>query len=150
MREIKFRAWDKYRNRLINDVLTVRFHRITNDPCLVVYTDKKIKNNSEIKESDKEYCNEFNLMQYTGLKDKNGKEIYEGDIIEFNNNDYARTAGHLDDEIIIAEVEYYCGHYGLKEANGQLHDLYIAIVNDDEAEIIGNIYENPELLEEKQ
>lgn len=85
-------------------------------------------------------------MQYTGLRDRNGKEIYEGDVVEFNNNNYELTAGHRNDEIVIAEVEYSCGAWGLKEANGQLHDLYIVLVNDEEAEVIGNIYENPELL----
>ena len=136
MREVKFRAWDKYRNRLINDVLTVRFHRITNDPCLVVYTDKKIKNNSEIKESDKEYCNEFNLMQYTGLKDKNGKEIYEGDLVAVA--DYANWEGLY--KIIWDEKNLM---YMLEDAFGDREKL----CEFEEYLVKGNIYENPELLE---
>lgn len=77
------------------------------------------------------------LMQYTGLKDKNGKEIYEGDIVEFK---YARCK-----ELWIAEVRWciygwsllgkHTGWFGTKYFEG--------------CEVIGNIYENPELLETK-
>lgn len=133
MREIKFRAWEKSTNSMVYDVQNVSKKRIIGESACESF--------QEVVDSW-----EYETMQYTGLKDKNVKEIYEGDIIEFNNNDYARTAGHLDDEIIIAKVEYHCGHYGLKEANGQLHDLYVSLVNDEEAEIIGNVYEDENLL----
>ena len=63
------------------------------------------------------------LMQYTGLKDKNGKEIYEGDIVISN--------GHKTD------VRFYQGMFNI----GMNSPLYKY-----EVEVVGNIYENPEML----
>lgn len=81
------------------------------------------------------------IMQYTGLKDKNGKEIYEGDIVK----------GHYYKEGIayrfIGKVKYIGSKYeicGVKQYIGLATELNSTY------EIIGNIYENPELLEEKQ
>lgn len=63
----------------------------------------------------------FILMQYTWLKDKNGKEIYEGDVV-------------------------YIAWYGNYEGVFPFIELYNASNEDDIGNIIGNIYENPELL----
>ena len=76
---------------------------------------------------------EFDLMQYTGLKDKNGKEVYEGDILSLP----FRFEGDYSYKPSIAVVEW---------------DVYGWYVNNrgecgyNETEVIGNIYENPELL----
>lgn len=75
-------------------------------------------------------------QQFTGLLDKNGKEIYEGDIIIH----YARE--RIDDFNIIVEWKI-CNEYGNPQWNISSFDC-------DHEEIIGNIYENPELLEQKR
>lgn len=77
------------------------------------------------------YKCDHNIMQYTGLKDKNGKEIYEGDILEYTTE--------ISSKKTIGKVEFYNGCFVV----GRPKD-YIYII--DNIEIIGNIYENPELL----
>lgn len=67
------------------------------------------------------------LMQYTGLKDKNGKEIYEGDIVIRYYDYNSMSVVKWDDALTISMPYYDSG---------------------DDYEVIGNIYENPELLEE--
>jgi hypothetical protein len=69
----------------------------------------------------------FHLMQFTGLKDKNGKEIYEGDIVRCNDS-YTDTV--------------YWGEYGFQPFMGDLDGN----VPPEDCEVIGNIYENPELF----
>jgi len=77
-------------------------------------------------------------MQYTGLKDKNGKEIYEGDIIS--------------DHVGIGEVEYVERHaaFRVNYHDGQAKWFYDYFLQGERESIewIGNIYENPELLED--
>jgi len=74
-------------------------------------------------------------MQYTGLKDRNGKEIYEGDIVKANEQ--------------IFDVRYDA-HWSTIEIVGKSVDFSFIGFNISglyEHEVIGNIYENPELLE---
>lgn len=76
------------------------------------------------------------VMQYTGLKDKNNKEVYEGDIIEVD--------GVL--AIVVYDIDFAM-------FNAQIHDggfLMMAKLDHPRKEIIGNIYENPELLEDNK
>lgn len=75
------------------------------------------------------------LMQYTGLKDKNGKEIYEGDICK--NGDYesdAHAYNYRIEEVVYNEKEASFSGWNFNE-DGMT------------CEVIGNIYENPELLQ---
>lgn len=67
------------------------------------------------------------LMQYTGLKDKNGIEIYEGDIIKDEIDGYHDTVVYKENKFILEPTGDDCVYW-------------------DKCEVIGNIYENPELL----
>lgn len=103
------------------------------------------------------------LMQSTGLHDKNGKEIYEGDVLKFNDewNDYCYE-GYVDGSIeginyVEIEREKTCFTFGKFETSDSsllyfMRDECLSfeeLITDKEFEfeIVGNIYENPELLE---
>lgn len=103
--------------------------------------------NTEITNSD-EYnslweffqdCRDCKLMQYTGLKDKNGKEIYEGDIL-------GNTYGHRS-EVIWSESR---AGYWIRRLNWERNGEDTWHILTFSAEIIGNIYEHPNLLQANQ
>ncbi len=82
------------------------------------------------------------MMQYTGLVDKNGVEICEGDIVKgyyenflvsFNNNNHGRVMG-----------------WNLLDKDGDAATYYYGESPDGYNEVIGNIYQNPELLKQKK
>ncbi|EQC0675840.1 YopX family protein [Listeria innocua] len=79
------------------------------------------------------------LMQYTGLKDKNGKKIFEGDIV--NCKFFDRMVGDIAGVINFIDCVWAVSDF----KNKRLYQL----IDVDNIEIIGNIHENPELLEEK-
>lgn len=80
--------------------------------------------------------NDLNLMQSTGLKDKNGKEIFEGDIVKMAKDVYS-------DPTYYEVIRHRGGAYRL-ESNQHGCELWLRHTN---CEVIGNIYENTELLE---
>ena len=89
------------------------------------------------------------LGQYTGLHDKNGKEIYEGDIIEFS---YDMFVGNFDTFVAKGKVVFEEGAFYIEvfenERTTKDEAYLLYSINLDTIEVIGNIYDNPELLEE--
>lgn len=129
MKEIKFRAWDKNRKRMVI-VTTLDF-----DGEGVL---DKVFGKAKGKSVDG--LEGFELMQFCGLKDKNGKEIYEGDIVQEFHDDEGK--GH----IINHEVSWSDGSWRLGNGGVDQNLLNGNGRKDLSFEVIGNIYENIELL----
>ena len=98
------------------------------------------------------------ISQYTGLKDKNGKDIYEGDIVSFQivsfqldndscpfpNKDTKKRVGKIFFSDYRASFAITMGRNGSKSMN---NDLYKYVQCGNRVEVIGNKFDNPELLE---
>lgn len=126
MREIKFRAWVKGHMAYSSSVFEMMFQ----DGHYFYHGG----------ESHAPKAEDVAIMQYTGLKDCNGVEIYEGDIIEVE--DYYNNS----EKSGIFAVSWYDRHSGWRfNTCVAFHDFYIS-----EYKVIGNIYENPELLEDAE
>jgi len=85
---------------------------------------------------------DITLMQATGLQDKNGKLIFESDVVSaepINTFDFPHTKGFK-----VGVCEYYYGRFGLKMPN--VHGGFCDFFTLNNREIIGNRFENPELL----
>lgn len=82
------------------------------------------------------------ICQYTGLKDKNGNKIFEGDIIKFQTDD--------DYEVYekICKIVFEKAEFLVKDSKTKFGPKFIHIRLIEELEVIGNIHDNPELLEE--
>lgn len=127
----KFRAWDKKIKMMIEiSLIDFEMHVIRG-------THWKFGETESIK------FNDIALMQSTGLKDKNGKEIFEGDVVR-----QVRTQPTTENEVIIGVVTMIEGAWLIMNDNEQLASKLWS--ETDENEIIGNVYENPELLEDKE
>ena len=122
-REIKFRAWYKEKKRIGKvlgiDILHKEIYFSNEDVDCYEHTDFK----------------DIELMQYTGLKDKNNKEIYEGDIVTLHNSKYKVIFNSKEAGFVLRDDEF---------------EMNIPFTNNNNKrmEVIGNIYENPELLKE--
>ena len=143
MRTIKFRAWD-YENNQMLDVQELNFEDCFYDGGMQIRTTMY---------NDYFDYREMPLMQYTGLHDENGKEIYEGDIVNmhyfFENYDSSSLGAYEDEteETGIIRINEY-GVY-LENKRGEIFYLVNYVQEpEEELKILGNIYENKELLHE--
>ena len=142
MREIKFRAWDNENEYMITSLQGV--YTALRNRMNITKQDDGYYNNGDLLKPNK---GKYTLMQYTGQKDKNGKEIYEGDIVEevyFNPkfDEQERRYG----KYIVKYEEDRCGYVPFACGDGCGCCEY-EVINVNNAEVIGNIYDNPDLLE---
>ena len=126
----KYRAWDSAKKEMFKDTFA-----ITESGQVVV-----VEQESVASSPDYVFVDHLVIMQSTGLKDKNGKEVFVGDIIKC-------TRGCLHEVYI--EKEYGGTYFGGMPAV-YLKGLREGYAWTEHEEIIGNIYENPELLEDKE
>lgn len=121
MREIKFRAWDKINGMVYN-------------PAFQVLSAGQFEINRCFEQDYPKF------MQYTGLKDKNGKEVYEGDIVKDWEN--------IDLYEVVWNRRYACFELNRltfgNDTGQEIDNSHLDL------EIIGNIYENKDLLEAKE
>ena len=132
MREIKFRAWDKNQKRWLDDVY-IRLDGWASS----MLSDDGGKNG--LWEHDAGNHDDIVLIQYTGLKDKNGKDIYEGDIIQ--------TVAEDGTKLSKFQIDWRDGAFRKLRDDGNIYFAESCGVK--HTEVIGNIHENPELLEGK-
>lgn len=126
MREIKFRAWSKEFNKMLEDI------GIGSDLAWDRY-----KNTHVGIPSDSIF------MQWTGLKDKDGKEVYEGDVVTY---EWYPAEEHMGTEVEIEEITFGEGCF---KTGGWAFSECMSVENGIiDVKIIGNIYENPGLAKE--
>lgn len=134
-REIKFRAWDKLHEYYLYDVQNaydtlsgcVKYENgedaVYDEECFAGFLDNE----------------QYIVEQYTGLHDKNGREIYEGDILDIG-------LRNQDGKPVIAPVSYETYAAGYVLDNGG-NGIWQRLTED--CEVIGNIFEDKQLLEGK-
>jgi uncharacterized phage protein (TIGR01671 family) len=137
MMEIKFRVWDNEDGYMIeskSSVASILEKHIRGFP-------QKGLDGKGGDYSPEVLPTKYTLMQYTGLKDKNGKEIYEGDVVRESGDKHPSVV-----ELREGAFQLVHNHYNLA---GNVTGLYEQVLGflTEPVEIIGNIYENPKLIE---
>lgn len=134
MREIKFRVWNG--SEMVYDIMVGKFGVFYVNPSNNGLDEK---DSASITPFNTKYPDDSPVMQFTGLKDKNGKDIYEGDILGCET-----LKGIIPGWVIVYSNEYSGFRMRqvdrIKPTNVQNKNAFCRYP------VIGNIYENPELL----
>ena len=130
MRTIKFRAWNKGDEYNKSEMVYFGKLKIDGDLC------------ARSRRHYPDWKSGWKIMQFTGLKDKNGKEIYEGDIGEHTYYPGEEEMGTTTEKEVVA---FAGGQFGLKRGDDVI-GFWETMDTEDDFEIIGNIYENKDLL----
>lgn len=131
MRELKFRCWDKQDNIWITSNYLECYSESPYNPigtlvCLY----------------DWENADRFVIQQYTGIKDSKGNEVYEGDIIKFYREDVFYEVRYVDEYTAFTVLLH-----NPKQIKGlEMYDHMVDIGYTSDKEVIGNIFENSELI----
>lgn len=132
---VRYRAWHKTWEKL-GEVRRIRFDD-EGGVCTVLFRGKILGTDTPI--------DKIELMQSTGLKDKNGKEIFEGDVVRMRNPRDRRQIGMF--QVVRVANSPMLGLLD-KKLTTEIFNIYEHMRN--YYEVKGNIYENPELLEDKE
>ncbi len=139
MREIKFKVWDLEKKQMVYPEQLLYIQFAEGLPIQIGYRYVKIEGEGEIN-GEGNYiettadCSSFELLQYTGIENKSG-EVYEGDVVK-GSNEFKTD--------IINEIIFECGEFKHKDSSIGYEGEELISLRD--TEILGNIYENPELL----
>ena len=127
MKGLKFRVWDKERECYLDET---ELAGVTPDGECILYIEEEEISKLEIEGN-------YTLEQYAGLTDKNGKEIYEGDVVNIQGIKYY--------------VDFEHGGFWFNNDNRKWKAnrpfTHFQEIND--TEVVGNVHENPDLLEEE-
>lgn len=141
-RDIKFKIWGKEQKKFLEINWEGEDARHTKGKANICYSDRVyVTLSGYVNEDGWPYEVDADILQYTGLKDKNGKEIYEGDILSIKI--------YSGDKVIVegkTVVEFKDGCFGVIWGYDKSF-LSLKSFFNTKFEVVGNKYENPELLE---
>lgn len=137
-RQIKFRGIPLFGKNFVHGSLVVDINEKGEETFI-------IRRNKNSKVSNFEVI-PATVNQYTGLADKNGVEIYENDLLRYNDNYFKIEY----DNGAFWGIPYKCTRSDIKMAKHPLGQILHYVFDDTICEVIGNIYENSELLKDEE
>jgi uncharacterized phage protein (TIGR01671 family) len=135
-RPIKFRVWDKITNQYLQELGIYYWHIPYSLDGEEITGEANLVGLSELLKHDN-----FVTQQYTGLTDINDKEIYEGDIVQYNQN-----SSYDNMDFIAKWSDDKLGFIFQSNSGEQLVNQTPHLNRFKHLEVVGNIFENPELL----
>ena len=135
---MKYKLWDKENKEFLEDTWETEYAVLKNGNIIEIY-DNGFGEGYSISDLEN-----IEVLQFTGLQDRNGKEIYEGDILKYN-FPYDGRLKHVS-PVKFLETE---ASFGIKDRYENEIPLYRITANN-YFEVVGNIYENEELLKSEE